>query len=350
MSYLIVLYISPKKKKETKMSIVTIQYITLYISYYVPYVILVIGNVGCLCNFITFTAKQLRRNSCGWYFLMSAVFDFCYINFGLFTKLSTEQYGSTLQNTNLAWCRLRVFLTWVLPCFSTGYLVLASIDRYLSTSTSTKLRSFSQLKIAYRTTCIPIILYTITTSHQFVFYDLRPTCSPLAGTYAYLLSLYSIVWTSFVPQGLMLIFGLLTYYNIHKSHQRLIQTKQQQSATNQPPRSRTDSQLITITLMQVLCSSVLLNIRSGYYAYTVLSTGLTKDSYRKAVESLILQISSFIFYFNFTKSFFINTLTSRLFRKVFKDRMYFIYYRRARIQPDLDHSNTQARTRTIRTN
>ncbi len=93
------------------MAAASIQTINTYITYYTPYVLLVIGNISCICNFITFTAKQLRQNSCGWHFLMSAVFDFCFINFGLFTKVSSEQYGSTLQNTNLAWCRIRTNFT-----------------------------------------------------------------------------------------------------------------------------------------------------------------------------------------------------------------------------------------------
>lgn len=81
----------------------------------------------------------------------------------------------------------------------------------------------------------------------------------------------------------MLIFGFITYYNVRKSHRRLIHPKEQQ-----PQRNRTDAQLITITLIQVLCSSILLNIRTAYYSYAVLSTSLSKDSYRLAVESLIL--------------------------------------------------------------
>ena len=308
------------------MDIASIQKITTYITYYTPYVLLIIGNISCICNFITFTAKQLRQNSCGWYFLMSALFDFLYINFGLFTKLATDQYGSTLQNTNLAWCRIRVFLTWVLPLFATSYLVLASFDRCLSTSKNARLRSFSQIKVAYRMTCIPIILHSLTTSHQFVYYNLRPACSALPGTYAYFLSMYSIVWTSLIPQTAMLIFGLITYYNVRKSRQRLVHPKEQQPS-NQQQKNRTDSHMITITLVQVLCSSILLNIRTGYYSYTVLSTGITKDSYRVAVETLLLNISSFVFYFNFCKSFFVNTLSSKLFRKVFKERSVIIYQR-----------------------
>ena len=297
--------------------------------YYMPYIILVFGNFGCICNFLTFTNKQLRSNSCGWYSLMSALFDFLYINVGLFTKLATDQYGNTLQNVNLAWCRIRIFLTWTLPCIATGYLVLASLDRCLSTSTNTSLRSFSQIKVAHRMTCVPIILYSLTTSHQFIFYDLRPKCSALPGTYSYFLSFYSIIWTSFVPQICMFVFAILTFRNIQQSRQRL--------STTTPTNNRTNSHLITITLVQVLCSSILLNIRSSYFAYTRFSTSIVKDDHRKLVESLILEITSYIFYANFAKSFYVNTLSSKLFRQVFSQRLRRIYTkficRRQRVQP-----------------
>jgi hypothetical protein len=340
-----------KKNQFTRMSIAYIDTITTGVSYYTPYAILCVANFGCICNFITFTAKQLRQNSCGWYFLMSALSDFLYVNFGLFTKLSTDQYGSTLQNTNLAWCRIRVFLTWVLPCFATGYLLLASIDRCLSTSTNTRLRSFSQLKMAHRMTCVPIIIYSLTTCHQFVFYNLRPTCTSQPGAYAYFLSMYSIVWTSLVPQISMLIFGSITYLNVRKSRQRLIHPTEPQPNQQQQQRNRTDTQMIKITLVQVLCSSVLLNIRTAYYAYTVISVNIPKSTYRRAVETLLLNISSFVFYLNFSKSFFVNTLSSKLFRKVFKERLIMFWQRitwwKVREARDVTRQTDQTRLRTF---
>ncbi|CAF2719476.1 unnamed protein product [Rotaria sp. Silwood2] len=302
------------------MNIESIKAIRFYITIYASYIILLFGNIGCICNFITFTSKSLRQNSCGWYLLMSSLFDFIYINFGLFTKLASEHYGSKLQHTNLAWCRIRIFLTWTLPCFSTGYLVLASIDRCLSTSKSRYIRSFSQIKVAHQMTCVPIILYSLTSSHLLIYFNLRSRCSPAAGTYSFFLSIYSIVWTSLIPQISMFIFSLIIYFNVRKSHQRLVHPIIQQ-------RNRTDSQMIKITLVQVLYSFILLNIRTVYYSYTVLSTDITKDEYRHAIEALLLQISSFIFYLNFSKSFFVNTLSSNLFRKVLKERL-LIFYRR----------------------
>ncbi|UJR10837.1 hypothetical protein I4U23_015024 [Adineta vaga] len=242
------------------MDIVSIQNLRAYITLYTPYIILVLGNIGCICNFTTFTVKQLRHNSCGWYFLMSAIFDFIYINLGLFSKLASEQFRSTLEDSNFVWCRLRAYLTWVLPMISTGYLVLASLDRCLSTSQSTRLRSFSQIKIAHRMTYLPIIVNSLASFHQLIFYDLRPKCYALAGVYSYLLSI------------------------VRKSRQRISQTTDRQ-------KDRTDTHLIQMTLFQVISSSILLNIRTAYYSYTVITTNDTKDSYRVAIEKLLLQIS-----------------------------------------------------------
>ncbi|CAF5144210.1 unnamed protein product, partial [Rotaria sp. Silwood1] len=90
----------------------------------------------------------------------------------------------------------------------------------------------------------------------------------------------------------MFIFSLITCFNVQKSHQRLIHPIIQN-------RNRTDSQMIKITLVQVLYSFILLNIRTICFSYSLLSTNIRKDNYRHAVASLILQISSFIFYFNF---------------------------------------------------
>ena len=284
---------------------------------FVPYVILLVGNVACLGNFLTFTSKSLRRNPCGWYFLFSSIFDCLCLNFGLTSKLANERYGSTLQDRIVLWCRLRVFFTWVLPCCATAYLFLASLDRCLSTSRNVRCRAFSQIRFAHRLTCVPILLYSLTNCHQLFFYDLRPTCAPLPGTYAFFLSLYSIIWTNLVPQFGMLICGFLTYSHIQQTRQR----------------GGTDAHLIRMTLFQVISSSVLLNLRTGYYSYMVLTSDTSKDEHRREWENVLLQISSWIFYLNFTKSFFVNTLTSKFFRRRFAERARCLMFWRRRVHP-----------------
>jgi hypothetical protein len=243
---------------------------------------------------------------------MSAITDIFLINFGLITKLSSDHLGSILYNTSRIYCKLRIFLTWTLPCISTSYLVLAALDRCLSTSENARFRSFSRIGVARRLTIFPIIIYSLTTSHQFYYYDLRPKCAPQLGGYSIFLSVYSIVWTSLIPQGLLLVFGLMTYRNVRLSRKRL---------NNSEQRNRTDIHLIKMTLVQVISSSILLNIRTIYFSYNVLSADMYKSERQIALESLLLQISSFVFFINFCKSFFLNTLTSKLFRQVLIKRL-----------------------------
>jgi hypothetical protein len=251
---------------------------------------------------------------------MSAITDLFYINFGLITKLFSDNLGSNLYNTSRIYCKFRIFLTWTLPCISTSYLVLAAFDRCLSTSENTRFRSFSNVRVARRITLIPIIVYSLTTCHQFIYFDLRPKCVAEPGVYSIFISVYSIVWTSLIPQSLLLIFGLITYKNIRSSRKRFTRLNEQQ-------RSRIEIQLVKMTFVQVISSSILLNIRTIYFSYNVLSADILKSEKQISIESLLLQISSFIFYINFCISFYLNTLTSKLFRQVLIKRLMFFFNR-----------------------
>jgi hypothetical protein len=94
-----------------------------------------------------------------------------------------------------------------------------------------------------------------------------------------------------------------------------------------------------LTLFQILCSSILVNIRTIYNAYQIFSSNIPKSSYQFAIEGLGLQTTSFIFYINFGKSFFINTLTSKHFRTIFQERLV-SFYRRIILRKIPIHPNT----------
>ena len=58
-------------------------------------------------------------------------------------------------------------------------------------------------------------------------------------------------------------------------------------------------------------SDMQFDIRTMYYAYIVHSNYIENDSFRNVIERLILQISDFIFYINFTNTFFVNKIWSK---------------------------------------
>ena len=228
----------------------SIQIVTAEMTYYGPIIILTIGIFGCLCNFITFTAPQLRKSSCGFYFLMASVFELFSITFGLISRFAADHLGSTLINTDPAYCKLRAYLVSAMPLVATYLVLLSSIDRCMSSSVSATLRKFSQIKMAYRATIVAILLGFISCLHILVFYDLRPRCATMPGVYAMFDSMFVVFWLGIIPHALMLIFGIGTIMNIRRKKRRItIVTDRRLSCVpvQQKRESKTDVQLIAVS-------------------------------------------------------------------------------------------------------
>ena len=225
--------------------------ITAQIKYYVPIVLLTIGITGCLCNFITFTSSQLRKSSCAFYFLMAAIFELLSLTFGLISRFAADSLGSTLINTNPAYCKIRAYLVSAIPLIATYFILLSSIDRCLTSSVSATLRSFSQIKMAYRATIVAIFLGFISCIHILVGYDLRPRCGALSGPFAMYDSMFVVFWLGIIPHVLMLIFGFLTIMNIRQVKRRVAinpQTNTASATKKERREQKTDTQLIIVSL------------------------------------------------------------------------------------------------------
>ena len=231
-------------------SLLPIQVATNIVNYYVPIIILVFGIVGSLCNFITFTAPQLRKSSCGFYFLIASIFELLSITYGLISRFATDYLGSTLNTTSTAYCKLRAYLVSAIPLVVTYLVLLSSIDRSMSSSVNAHYRSFSQIKMAYRATIVAILLGFISCLHILVFYDLRPRCATMPGVYAMFDSMFVVFWLGIIPHALMLIFGIGTIMNIRRKKRRItIVTDRRLSCVpvQQKRESKTDVQLIAVS-------------------------------------------------------------------------------------------------------
>jgi hypothetical protein len=229
-----------------------IQIVTTKITYYSPIILLVIGITGCFCNFITFTAPQLRKTSCAFYFLISTVFELLTITFGLISRFAADHLGSTLINTDRVYCKLRAYLVSTLPLVATYLILLSSIDRYMSSSVSVHLRSFSQMKIAYPASGVAIAIGFISCVRILVGYDLRPRCAALPGVFAMYDSMFVVFWLGVIPHVLMLIFGFLTYINIKLLKKRVGIDSERNSIVSHLNRreSKADKQLIMVSNRQ----------------------------------------------------------------------------------------------------
>jgi hypothetical protein len=228
----------------------TIQIVTTEMTFYSPIILLIIGITGCLCNFLTFTDTQLRKNPCAFYFLISAVFELLSITFGLISRFAADQLGSTLINTDRVYCKLRAYLVSALPLIATYLVLLASIDRCMSSSVRTRFRSFSQMKVAYRAIGVAIAIGFISCGHILFGYELRPKCAALTGAFAMYDGMFVVFWLGAIPYSIMLVFGFLTIMNIQRTKRRIAVKPAANTAapTHQQRREqKTDAQLIVVS-------------------------------------------------------------------------------------------------------
>ena len=221
---------------------ILLQRITREISLYMPIALLIFGTCGCLCNFITFTSKELKNSSCAFYFLCIAIIEFSTFYFGLISRLANDRFGSTLFSTNQIYCKIRSYLIVTLPSLVTYMILLTAIDRYMSTKDEVRYRAFSQLKVAYRVAPLTILLTMILSSHMLIFYDFYPACTARPGLYALMYSIYLVICTGFIPNGLTLLFGFLTFRNTIRAKRRIIPVTTRQQRHTQ----RRESHLLVV--------------------------------------------------------------------------------------------------------
>jgi hypothetical protein len=163
---------------------ILIQEITKEISLYIPIALLIFDSCRCLCNFIIFTSEELKTNSCALYFLCTAIIELPTFSFDLISRLANNRFGSTLFSTNKIYCNIRSYLIITLLALITYMILLATIDRFMSTRNEVRYRSCSQLKVAYRITPVMIIIVIVSFSHMLIFFDFYPSCIAQPENYA----------------------------------------------------------------------------------------------------------------------------------------------------------------------
>lgn len=219
-----------------------LQLVTNWMTTISLFLLISFGLFGCVCNIIIFTSKKLKKNSCAFYFLCTALFESFILCFGGISRLATEHFGSNFINENRIFCKIRSYLITTLGTIATYLLLMAAIDRCMTTSVHVRYRAFSEKKIAYRVVLITIIFTMMINVHAFVYFDLQPTCIPQPGGYALFYSIYLIVWTGIFPDGFILLFNLWIFQNVKK-----LRLRNTANTTANRLKQKTETQLVIVS-------------------------------------------------------------------------------------------------------
>ncbi|UJR35204.1 hypothetical protein I4U23_027971 [Adineta vaga] len=295
-----------------------IKFLNKTISQYGLGLIWLMGNIGAVLTCLVFYQPIFRKSPCAMYFLASSFAQFFTYNFALFTRML--QYGFDIQivNTDLWFCKVRYYLFYLCIANSRYNIIIASIDRYFASSRDVVQRQWSSSKIAVRVIIGMIIFWCIMYIQVLVFYQLRnQSCQYQGGTYGTFFSIYIALDSGILPIILMLIFGLLTVRNIHKSTQRIcpIMAQNDGRLVHNTKISKTDGQLHKMLINQIVLFIVLNVPNPCYLLYQSFTMHSSKSLLRSTTETFLSNMTYVLVYLGFSLTFVNFTISSQIFRR-----------------------------------
>jgi hypothetical protein len=194
-----------------------IQQYTLYIGYF----LLITGIFGNSMNIYILSAiGSYRSTPSTFYFLIASVYDMIIILVSLCSRILESGYGLNLSNSSVIWCKTRQYFITSITMIPLYFQCLATIDQFLITSKSRRVREYSSIKQAHRISICLTIICLLHGIPFYIYYDISPNthlCSSMSIALSFYLPILVLVMFSFIPTLLTIIFGLLTYRNARQS-------------------------------------------------------------------------------------------------------------------------------------
>ncbi len=198
---------------------------------YLPIFIFIFGTIGNFLNVLVLSRRSLRSNPSALFFLASSVAGIIVILSGLIIRMASG-YDADLTLT-IGWiCKIRNVVLYSSRTLVLWMIVLATIDRWLSSSVSANLRLLSNLKNARRNMII-VLIYTGLINAPILYCYEANLSGVLRGCYGSTYScrlatdLIYAFGTTLLPLLLMIMFGLLTIRNV-----RHVQNREQKHINN----------------------------------------------------------------------------------------------------------------------
>ena len=305
----------------------TMQLVQKYLYQFGSLVLLSIGTIGCILNVMVFNQRSLRKNPCSVYFIAYNLANFVFIYSSLLPTTLNLGYGIDFSTRNIVICRVRLYITILSNVLSPLYLVLASIDRVLITSSNALTRRRSTRRVAC--TCIasgtlfwaslhaPILfLANIIQIGPYVF-----ICYFRLSVYISFIS-YCTLFKATVAFLLMAICGLWSIKNIRnlqpvRPAASLSATVATTGTTTYSNTSK-DRQLCFILLIDIITYVLFSFWFTIYLIYQQITQNYVKNGERIQMENIISNMCQFSGSIPFCISCYANLIVSKTFRSEVK--------------------------------
>ena len=316
----------------------TLNSLTPHLNRYLSIIILLFGTVGNILNCIALSQRGLRSNPCASLFLASSVASLITLISGVAVRLLA---GWSLDLTDtIGWlCKLRIFILFASRTIASWFIMLATFDRWLSSSKDANRRQKSTLKNARIGMMIVICLTCLAYAQIFYCYEANLTNAPLKcyGKTIWCRLLIDSEFTGIsilLPSILMLFFGLKTIATIRTSGRHRIAPvtmtagSQNQSTKTSHRSRRTDHYLFVMLFVQVVLLTLFSLPQAIQNLYANATRNETKPALTIAINNFVFNLFLLLTYVTNGMPFYIYTLTGgSVFRQALKNALKDCFHR-----------------------
>jgi hypothetical protein len=296
------------------------QYLTVTLG-----VLLIVGVIGNILNCLVFLQKRLRSNACSIFFAAASMANIIVMIYYIIPTIHSA-YNTPPENSNLIYCKLRLYIRNALLVISRCYLTLACVACYAQSSRNVRIRQLCRPIIIYRVVAIvPVIWFIIPLHIPLLTTIQNGKCLMWSSAAALYHSIYICFVAAILPTSLMIIFSLLAYRNLRQMTRNVrpvsIPTVGKEEGQSQnvekmrlQQRDRQLSKMLFVQIVVYMVFTITYPVQTLYNA-AILIIGESKSLERTAIENFTLFITSgFLLNFYSAASFFV-FLTSTAFRR-----------------------------------
>jgi len=250
-------------------------------------------------------------------FLAASIAMTVTLSFG-YIPYAYAAYHPNPVSTISSFCKIRNYAVQSPGLIHRWLIVMACIDRYISSSDNIRLRGLANPRIAYRIVLINVIFWIILPVHILIFVDIVGIqCTFTLVAISIYQSIFAIVLGFLLPLLIMIICAVLIGYTLAFKRQRrqhnLGQQNQEQAVRLLNAR---DQQVLAMLFLQAICFCLSAMPWTLYLMYNAITREVThKSTDRIAIESFLKYITEMIAHIDPTLSFYMYTLASNTYRR-----------------------------------
>ena len=284
-----------------------------YMTYYGMTTYIILGNIGLLFNIAIFIWPAYRRNSCSLYILAASICGLIGLNFAAVPVVYALDHPNP-GTMSLLFCQLQFYIRHSFNQMMRTFFILCCADRYASSSTNVRLRSFSRFRVAIWIIPNVAILWFLLAIFPVMLRTLQNgKCEGKSGLPSIILSVYIALVVGILPLISMLVFALLMLKNLKDIRTR-IQPIASSDLTTYGLRKR-DWDMMRMLLIEITCYISTTTPLAVNLVYQSATQSVTKNSEQQRIESFITYFTgTFLIYFNNSLSFWIYLAALRSFR------------------------------------